>query len=63
MHLHPQQALLNDANPHFINFCRWVQHGLVPGLPMANDRTVYAASRGRCNQMIAHTAEVKMSCR
>jgi DNA adenine methylase len=53
MHLQPQQALLNDANPHLINFYQWIQRGLVPGLPMANDRTLYDAYRERFNQMIA----------
>jgi len=29
----PDRALLNDANPHLINFYRWLQRGLQIGLP------------------------------
>ena len=32
----PQTALLNDANPHLINFYTWLQEGLTVNLPMAN---------------------------
>src|SRR5713101_8844692 len=36
----PGRALLNDANPHLINFYRWLQKGLQIDLPMENDETM-----------------------
>ena len=33
----PNRALLNDANPHLINFYRWLQKGLTRRLEMEND--------------------------
>lgn len=59
--LRPQTALLNDANPHLINFYRWVQQGLHIEIPLVYDRTTYLAYRARFNQLIrqgrADTAE------
>jgi len=49
----PERALLNDANPHLINFYRWVKRGLVIDLPMANDRTLYERHRRRFNALVA----------
>ena len=40
--LDPERALLNDANPHLINFYRWLRRGLAITFPMANDRRLYA---------------------
>ncbi len=37
----PEKALLNDINPHLINFYRWVQKGLYIQIPMANDAALY----------------------
>src|SRR4029079_11608674 len=37
--LHPARALLNDANPHLINFYRWLQRGFVAEIEMANEET------------------------
>ena len=36
--LQPVRALLNDTNPHLMNFYRWLQRGLVIDLPMENDQ-------------------------
>ena len=59
--LRPQRALLNDSNPHLINFYRWLQRGLVTALPMHNEQQLYYAHRARFNQLIndeqADTAE------
>ena len=41
----PTQALLNDINPHLINFYRCLQRGLHPTLPFHNSRNLYAAYR------------------
>lgn len=49
----PEVALLNDINPHLINFYRWVQRGLRIALSMANDSGVYYAHRQRFNELVA----------
>ena len=51
--LGPARALLNDANPHLVNFYRWIKRGLVIDLPMAERTRVVlpastAASTGCC---------------
>ncbi len=50
--LRPVRALLNDVNPHLINFYRQIQQGLTITLPMANDRDLYYAHRARLNALI-----------
>ena len=35
----PEQALLNDINPHAINFYQWLQKGFNPKLDMRNEET------------------------
>lgn len=49
--LQPARALLNDANPHLINFLSWIQRGLTIELPMVNDRTQFYAHRERFNAL------------
>jgi DNA adenine methylase len=51
--LGPEQALLNDANPHLIHFYRWLQRGLRTTIEMANDRVVYYRHRDRFNALLA----------
>lgn len=48
----PKQALLNDINPHLINFYRWLKNGLRISLPMHNDAQTYYAYRQRFNDLI-----------
>lgn len=59
--LAPTRALLNDANPHVINFYRWLQRGLKVSTRMANDEALYYRHRERFNGLIesgrAETAE------
>jgi len=59
--LQPQRALLNDINPHLINFYRHVQEGLVMGIQMSNDEALFYRQRELFNQLIrdgkAHTTE------
>ncbi len=50
--LRPDRALLNDINPHLINFYRQLQRGLQITIPMQNDSTLYYASRTRFNTLI-----------
>lgn len=50
--LRPQQALLNDVNPHLINFYHWLQKGLRSNLPMENDSDLYYAHREEFNRRV-----------
>ncbi|HLW69562.1 MAG TPA: Dam family site-specific DNA-(adenine-N6)-methyltransferase [Candidatus Binataceae bacterium] len=45
------RALLNDINPHAVNFYRWLAKGLQAALPQRNDERVYYANRDRFNQL------------
>src|SRR5438067_306466 len=51
--LSPGRALVNDANPHLINFYRWLQKGLRVGLEMENDEALFYAHRDRFNTLLA----------
>jgi DNA adenine methylase len=51
--LAPERALINDLNPHVINFYRWVKRGLVTTLRMRNDAKTYYSYRARLNELIA----------
>jgi DNA adenine methylase len=51
--LNPEQALLNDVNPHVINFYTHLQKGLVTKKNFKNDETDYYATRERFNALIA----------
>lgn len=50
--LKPGRALLNDINPHLINFYSQVQCGLKVTIEMANDELLFYAHRERLNRMI-----------
>ncbi len=50
--LAPQAACLADANPHLVNFYRWVQAGLRAPVPFYNDEAYYYACRRRFNDLI-----------
>jgi DNA adenine methylase len=50
--LQPRRALLNDTNPHLINFYRCLQKGLRVDIPMANDERMYYAHRRRFNEIV-----------
>jgi DNA adenine methylase len=50
--LAPERALLNDLNPHNMNFYRWLKTGLQIDLPMANDEALYYDYRRRFNDLI-----------
>ncbi len=51
--LSPQRALLNDVNPHVINFYRWLKKGLVTALSMRNAERSFYSHRVRFNQLLA----------
>jgi DNA adenine methylase len=50
--LAPRRALLNDANPHLINFYRWLQRGFVADIQMRNDESFYNRARMRFNALL-----------
>jgi DNA adenine methylase len=49
----PSHALLNDVNPHLINFYSWLQAGLRIDLAMENDEALFYRHRDRFNQLLA----------
>lgn len=51
--LAPERALLNDVNPHSINFYRHAASGFVAAVDMRNDKTLYYQQRERFNVLIA----------
>lgn len=50
--LMPDVALVNDINPHLINFYQLLKKGHSIDLPMKNNRTTYAQYRNRFNRLI-----------
>jgi len=50
--LMPARALLNDANPHLVEFYRWLQRGLRIDLAMENDEGLFYAHRARFNTLL-----------
>jgi len=55
--LAPARALLNDVNPHLVNFYRWARRGLVIDLPLLNDATTYYRYRARFNDLLAQGSD------
>jgi DNA adenine methylase len=51
--LMPSKALLNDVNPHIVNFYRWIQRGLRVSVRMANNERTYYVLRERFNHLLA----------
>ncbi len=50
--LAPRQALLNDLNPHLVNFYVQVQRGLRVRIEMRNDEELFYRQRARFNQLV-----------
>lgn len=51
--LQPSQALLNDSNPHLINFYEQIRRGLsIPDSDLRNERDFFFAQRARFNRLI-----------
>jgi DNA adenine methylase len=48
----PERALLNDINPHVINFYRWLKDGLVITLSMSKDEKKFYAAREKFNRLL-----------
>lgn len=55
--LRPERALLNDSNPHLINFYEWLQRGLSLNYVLENDEETYYRSRNRFNFLISTDQE------
>jgi DNA adenine methylase len=51
--LKPERALLNDINPHVINFYRWLKRGLSIVFEMRNDEAKYYEARKRFNELLS----------
>lgn len=49
--LRPADALLNDINPHAVNFYRWLAKGLRVPFPQHNDQRTYYDYRDRFNAL------------
>ena len=50
----PDRAILNDINPHLVNFYRWLKRGLTVDFPLRNDSDTYYAYRERFNDLLAN---------
>ncbi len=50
--LGPKRAVLNDINPHLINYYRWIQKGLKISIEMRNDRALFYEHRDRFNELL-----------
>ena len=50
--LQPARALLNDVNPHLINFYRHLRNGMQPRIEMRNDERLFYRHRERFNRLI-----------
>lgn len=58
--LQPQRALLNDINPHLMNFYRCLKIGQLGDVPTDNDRALFNRHRDRFNELAragSHTPE------
>lgn len=49
----PERALLNDINPHAINFYMWLKRGLKIASPMRNEPDFFYAAREKFNRLVA----------
>lgn len=50
--LQPKKALLNDVNPHLINFYRWLKRGFTISIEMANSESLFYSYRDRFNELL-----------
>jgi DNA adenine methylase len=50
----PERAVLNDINPHVINFYQWLKRGLVIPFDMKNEEKKYYEARTRFNYLLQY---------
>ena len=55
--LRPKEALLNDVNPHVMNFYAWLKKGIHPRIRMENDSDLFYAHRKRFNELLGKGEE------
>ena len=55
--LQPERALLNDINPHSMNFYNWLSRGLIVKMEMYNDEQYYYQCREKFNMLLENGAE------
>jgi DNA adenine methylase len=48
----PARALLNDINPHLVNFYQWLRRGLHIDIDLANDERLFYEHRDRFNALV-----------
>ncbi len=53
----PDRAILNDINPHAINFYNWLKRGLIITIDMNNDEISYYRNRETFNKLILAGAQ------
>lgn len=58
--LAPKQALVNDINPHLVNFYKHLRAGLVLDVDRRNEETVFYANRAAFNELIRQGRAVGM---
>ncbi len=51
--LAPERALINDLNPHLVNFYRWLQGGLAVAIALENNAELFYVHRARFNHLVA----------
>ncbi len=50
--LAPDQALLNDVNPHLVNFYKWLKRGLTIEIDLRNDKDLFYRHRVQFNELL-----------
>lgn len=55
--LQPERALLNDVNPHLINFYQWISRGFSVSARLENDEALFYEQRGRFNTLLRNGQE------
>src|SRR6266436_6650484 len=50
--LMPERALLNDLNPHLINFYHWLKRGLKISIELRTNKTQFYGNRNRFNELL-----------
>jgi DNA adenine methylase len=55
--LMPDRALLNDINPHLINFYSWLKQGLRVDIRLEHNSTVFYTHRARFNDLLRQRQE------
>jgi DNA adenine methylase len=60
--LMPNEALLNDVNPHLINFYTWLKRGLTIDVRLENNPAVFYTHRARFNELLRRGRQNSREC-